>query len=319
LTNIGTFLGSNRVAAAISLGADQTWTLGPFGGKVNLALAGNVTLSTFKLTMALSSDVLSVEGNVTGSPGSQVLQQSGSLYLLGATDIIPDVRVAGGAFDVEGVLSGGLSISNGATLQGSGTVPPFVCSGKVMVGHFNLGPLTVSAGTAVFNPGSSLEVDLFGSSSPGTDYAQLKVSSPPNLAGATLGAVVFYQPVVGEKWVVITNTGSAPFTTTFAGLPEGAVYTGGNAPQKQVSYVGGNGNDVVVTHVVALSIQSVPTNSVLLLWPTNGTSGFQLEANTNLATTNWVLVSPPPTIIGGLTNVVTNVTSTPQKFYRLKQ
>jgi hypothetical protein len=170
-----------------------------------------------------------------------------------------------------------------------------------------------------FTTGSSLEVDLNGSAVPGTDYSQLKVSSPPVLSGASVGAALFYNAPIGEKWIIITNTGAAPFTTTFAGIPEGGTFIGGNNPQMQVSYVGGNGNDVVLTRVVALAIERVPTNSVRLLWPTNGSSGFQLVSSSNLLTTNWAVVSPPPTLIGGLTNVVTNAISQPKIFYRLKQ
>lgn len=66
-----------------------------------------------------------------------------------------------------------------------------------------------------------------------------------------------------------------------------------------------------------LSIERVPPNSVRLLWPTNP-SGFNLEFNTNLATANWQSASPAPAVVG-TNNVVTNTTTSPQQFYRVKK
>jgi hypothetical protein len=54
---------------------------------------------------------------------------------------------------------------------------------------------------------------------------------------------------------------------------------------------------------------------VRLLWATNNAAGFGLQSNTNLNTTNWTAVSPPPSLVG-TNNVVTN-TATGQRLYRL--
>ncbi len=66
-----------------------------------------------------------------------------------------------------------------------------------------------------------------------------------------------------------------------------------------------------------LTIEPVPPSAVRLLWPTNP-SGFSLEYNTNLAGTNWQSASPAPVVLG-TNNVVTNATSNPQQFYRIKK
>jgi hypothetical protein len=139
--------GSNRLAMAITLAADQTWAISGF--KATTTLASNVTLLGWHLTLA-EDQKLEVLGNIIGAAGSQVVKKlNGFLLLSGPANNTPDLRVTGGQLDVEGVVSGSLSISNGGTLQGSGTVPPFVCAGVVRPSGVSPGPLTVSAGTAV--------------------------------------------------------------------------------------------------------------------------------------------------------------------------
>jgi uncharacterized delta-60 repeat protein len=66
-----------------------------------------------------------------------------------------------------------------------------------------------------------------------------------------------------------------------------------------------------------LDIQRDGETHVVLSWPTNFSS-FILEANTNLSLNTWGTVSPAPTV-SGTNNVVTNVTSGAERYYRLRQ
>ena len=50
----------------------------------------------------------------------------------------------------------------------------------------------------------------------------------------------------GDTFTIINNNGSAPVQGTFNGLPEGAEFAVDGATFK-ISYVGGDGNDVVLT------------------------------------------------------------------------
>jgi hypothetical protein len=54
---------------------------------------------------------------------------------------------------------------------------------------------------------------------------------------------------------------------------------------------------------------------LVLTWPTN-TTGFVLEFSTNLPATDWMLATPPPTVVNG-ENVVTNAITGAAAFYRL--
>jgi hypothetical protein len=66
-----------------------------------------------------------------------------------------------------------------------------------------------------------------------------------------------------------------------------------------------------------LNIQLIANTNVVLSWATNST-GFTLEATTNLTTIAWNVVTPAPAI-SGTNNVVTNTVSGSTRFYRLRQ
>ena len=64
-----------------------------------------------------------------------------------------------------------------------------------------------------------------------------------------------------------------------------------------------------------LSITNTPTNTVMVYWPYPST-GWSLQANTNLATTNWV--SPPQTVDNnGTINYIIINPPAGHRFYRL--
>ncbi len=65
-----------------------------------------------------------------------------------------------------------------------------------------------------------------------------------------------------------------------------------------------------------INIKRSANTDVVLSWATNFT-GFTLEANTNLNTSIWSVVSPAP-VISGTNNVVTNPISGSARFYRLR-
>ena len=244
LTNSPGVVRSNHVALPLSVRASQTWAN---DAKAFLTLASNVTFNGFTVTL-LGFGSLDCLGNLSGSGATLLKDEAGSLELgAGTSSTVSNLRVRDGTLEVNGTLAGSLSISNGAALSGSGTVPPFDCAGSVTPGL--TGPLTVSAGAAVFNASSFFTVNLRGTAVPGTDYAQLKVSSPPNLSGATLVILALpFVPSLGNTFVIITNTGAAAFTTTFVGRAEGATQTVNNV-QYRISYAGGSGNDVTLTVV----------------------------------------------------------------------
>lgn len=86
---------------------------------------------------------------------------------------------------------------------------------------------------------------------PGADFGQVIVNAPAtvvqlNNANLNLQLAGGFIPTAGQEFILIDNT--SPGTTvsgTFAGRPEGAVVTIGNEIFT-ISYIGGDGNDVVL-------------------------------------------------------------------------
>ena len=103
-----------------------------------------------------------------------------------------------------------------------------------------------------------------------------------NNAPLRLNLATGYTPMVGEIITLIANDSTDAVFGTFAGLPEGTVVHVG-AYQFTISYVGGTGNDVVLT------VNSAPTGSVFISG--TPTQGDTLTATNTLADINVIPTS----------------------------
>lgn len=129
---------------------------------------------------------------------------------------------------------------------------------------------------------------------PAQDYDQLQVNGTVRLDNAALDLKLGYPGAANTDYVVISNAGNDPVQGTFAGKPEGATFNVAGA-QFQITYQGGDGNDVVARQVtqatddftVGLDIAPVPgTNQVVVSWPTFA-SDHRLHRCTDLNSNTW--------------------------------
>jgi hypothetical protein len=112
----------------------------------------------------------------------------------------------------------------------------------------NVGP------TALFSipEGGTVEIAINGTAVD-SQYDQINVVGNVSLRSADLALTGNYTPAVGDRFTIINNT--LPDATTnqeFNGLPEGQVFSavlGGKTVEFQITYKGGDGNDVVLTAV----------------------------------------------------------------------
>jgi hypothetical protein len=144
---------------------------------------------------------------------------------------------------------------------------------------------TLSTGDLRLRSSTTFLVNLSGSA-PG-QYGQLDVHGTVNLAtdngsGATLNLVPgssFANPLC-QNLTLIRNDGTDPVQGTFAGLPEGAVVTL-DALTYHITYMGGDGNDVVLLAPPTGVFFINAANSHLLVYTTAGTladTGHQAAA-----------------------------------------
>jgi fibronectin-binding autotransporter adhesin len=279
-------------------------------GIVNVGTGTSLTVSNN--TACVFSGQLNGPGTFTKT-GTAKMQLTGNGSLTGSTTI------SKGILQVDGNLNQSTVSVSGGTLKGTGTTGTVSANGGTSTvlpgdspGILNCGNFTGS-GSAVF------QVELNGSN-PGTGYDQLNVQGTVNLsAGTVLSATLNYPSALSNKFTIIKNDGADAVVGTFKQLAEGATLTIGGQ-QFRISYVGGDGNDVVLTQTTGnplpvLTIQPAPPNSVMLLWPTNS-PGFTLQSTTNVSGGTWQPVLPQPAT-NGANYVVTNPVATGPLFFRL--
>jgi hypothetical protein len=106
--------------------------------------------------------------------------------------------------------------------------------------------LTIN-GNFTETPGGSLAVQLGGTTSSPT-FGSLTVTGAVSLSGRlTVTSTVL--PAVGSSFEILNKLSGSAIGGTFAGLPEGSTFTvqvGTTTMRFQITYVGGNGNDVVI-------------------------------------------------------------------------
>jgi uncharacterized repeat protein (TIGR01451 family) len=136
---------------------------------------------------------------------------------------------------------------NGGTLGGTGTVGAITSTtsgGTVSPGQG--APGILNSGSVNWTSGSPSFVAQLNGTAPGTGYDQLNVTGAVNLGGAALSATLGFSPPSGTTFTIINNDGSDAVIGTFAGLPEGSTVVLSGQTFK-ISYVGGTGNDVILT------------------------------------------------------------------------
>jgi hypothetical protein len=108
----------------------------------------------------------------------------------------------------------------------------------------------LTLGTAAFY-GSKLREEIYGNLA-GTQYDQIVVQdsllfgNPNNTLDLRL--MNGFVPTPGEQFVIFDDRFSGAVTGTFQNLPEGSIFNAGGT-LFQISYTGGDGNDVVLTTV----------------------------------------------------------------------
>ncbi len=217
---------------------------------------GDMTSGNQLLFDVAGGNSLEVDGNITAN--YLYNNNSGQLTLDGLGNVIQYDVENYGILEVDGTLTieyGSVFNWYSGTLQGTGTVN----GGDSYEPVYNYGTLTPgTSGTPGIlttnyldiGSGGNLNVLLNGDTTAGTDYSQLAVTGDVNLYDANLNITLGYTPGATDSYVIVNNQGSDPIDGTFNGLPQGALLLVGS-DVFQISYTGGTGNDVVLTHVAA--------------------------------------------------------------------
>ncbi|MBL9115326.1 MAG: cadherin domain-containing protein [Verrucomicrobiaceae bacterium] len=213
--NGGTISGSGTLTSTDGFELRSGTVSAPLAGSVALLKSGTGTAvlsgnNTYTGQTTVSEGTLTVNGNVAnGSAATDVVVQSGA------------------ALNGSGVIAGAIGVSSGGTLApGAG-----------------VGIMT--AGAVALASSSTLSMQIEGDV-PGTSHDKLNISGMVELGSANLVITGSHVPSAIASYTLIENDGADAVVGTFNGLPEGGILTI-NGVQKAISYVGGTGNDVVLS------------------------------------------------------------------------
>lgn len=307
---------------------------------VTTALGGVLDLNGFDVSIGslagafgqvlLGGGELSIGGNGNSSTSGAEISGNGRVRKVGAGTL---TLTATSSHSLGNSVEGGTLVANGSALRTS------VEAGGTLAGEGFAGVLVVNGGavspgvgagrlhsrSVVFNQnanGSVFRVELKGTVAGGS-YDQLSVVGSVKLGGCTLEADLGFPGAPGLQYVIIDNDDADAVLGTFAGKAEGAIFSSGGA-QFQITYHGGDGNDVVLTQLTASTQEFAPVlrmenfvqDQVRLLWTVNA-PGFQLENTTSMPANAWQPVPGLPGVVGSEFFLDVSMWTNAAKFFRL--
>ena len=234
---------ANVLRLDIALDGSQTFAV----TEDRLVLSGHITLGDNTLTIsgdgvAELRDGASGAGGITSS--LSVLFVTEDTTYTGPTNVTSgNFVLAGHDLDPSSVVTvsgdGLLQFSNGAaagavTAQ-SGTTLAFFGGDVSLTGHVT--DLTMQSGASV---------DLIIAEP--SFHSQIIASGSVSLGNADLSLSWFFDTFTGNSFTILDKTSAGAIDGTFNGLPEGAIFDQVGRLY-QITYQGGDGNDVVLTDV----------------------------------------------------------------------
>jgi autotransporter-associated beta strand protein len=315
----------------ISAGAvmDMYSPLALFG---SLSGAGKLITSSGILFIGANNASTIFSGEIEGAGNTNIVKiGAGTLTLAGVSAHLGKTAVQNGTLLVNGTLAGPVHVERTAagtiaTLGGTGLVQnvtahgtgawlsPGATASSPSHGRLRLNNLTMTGG--------SLYRCEVGGTNAGVNLDQIAASGAVALTSAHLDVLSSGGGAVSNRYTVLKSTPA--ISGAFLGKSEGSMFIPGAGRSMQITYVGGaSGHDIVLTDLVVpqagniSGIQRSPDGTIQL--GGQGTPGalYDVQANADLNTTNWLVIgSVTGNFNGAFTFVDTNAPGFPKRFYR---
>gem|GEM_PF-638120 len=265
LTINGTAGNTDATSAGINIVDDTTMSL---TGATNSFIADTMDFGTSNASVNAGANSLTLRQKTNGI----VIDLGGtdSTAQLGLTDTELDI-INAATLNIGNANSGAITVSTAITRAAS-TALNLTSGGAINLnassldsggGNVSLTPGSSAAvnptatgtdvsmsttGTLAFVSGADLAIQINGTTVD-TQYRQLNVVGGVNLTGVDLVLSGSHTPAAGQSFIIVNNDGADAVTGTFNGLAEGASIPNflGSALTAKITYVGGDGNDVVIS------------------------------------------------------------------------
>jgi (2Fe-2S) ferredoxin len=220
------------------------------------------------LVLSTGSSQLTIDG--AGGIGIGLISGSGPITKegAGAAAIIAATAFTGALTQHNGIFVVDASIPE-STVNIESTAPPGIFAlsgfgGTGTVGRVNVNSGVISSGTltsptgvlslrgGLFFTSNGLYLCKIGGITPGANgHDQLNVTGTVELDNARLAPLPWggFRLALGDTLVIIQNDGVDPVVGTFLNAPEGAIFAGPLNTAFQISYTGGDGNDITIKRV----------------------------------------------------------------------
>jgi hypothetical protein len=247
-----------------------------------ITISGSITLSS-AMVLTLNSDTTitgAITGNyaishLPGSHGSLIMESSDNQSATPNGTIEPeryDYALIESGYDQNliygqnGILTEAeeilfkVVVLEGGVLKGIGTVAGIDVQTGGILAPGNSPGCIVSNGDLTL--AGSYNVEIAGTTAC-TEHDQTDVTGAVDVTGATLDVSILnsYIPKLNDTFVIIKNDAADAVTGTFTGLVEGASIVKDSVTY-QISYIGGDGNDVVLTATAVPAAVTTPDTGI---------------------------------------------------------
>lgn len=281
------------------------------------------------LRVGFNNDHSAIAGQITGgdlaAPNAVCLEKhgSGALSLWRTNMFVGSIDIKSGSMTVESFLSNSVTyVRSGAGLMGDGRY------GGVQVDG---GTFWVTSAAAKVRA-ASLTGGTPGVNSPGIlkvgSQNCLEVDAAPNVENLKLDFLTPLQVPIGEQFMVVSNRSAGAVVGRFnhlatgTNLIEGSKFFSGTN-RFTISYVGGNGNDVVITRIanpMPAQIHGISPDPDGMFLNVSGEANliYRVEAAFDLGGTNqWATIGSVTLNGSGFANFIDGQAKDyPRRFYR---
>jgi len=287
--------GTPVINTALSLSSPQTFS----------SVQGSTTTIAI-LSISAGSVTFNGEGSfgiglISGS-GSIIKNGSGAVLLVAASGFNGAITVNNGIFVADASIPGSSVLIDNPTISG-GTLALSGFGGTGTVGTVNVNQGAISAGTLTsptgilntgnltFTPNGIYACKIGGVTAGANGHDQLNVSGTVNLSTARLAPIPWggYRSAIGDSFTILKNDGTDAINGTFLNAPEGGIFSGALNTAFRITYLGGDGNDVVITRIAKSfsDFDGDGKTDLATFRPANGLWSTRLSGSNSDVTQTW--------------------------------